>query len=320
MPGCQVRLLFMGTPVYAVPVLEGLCAANGVQVVAVYTPPDRPRGRGRPTEMTPVKSFAVHRDLPVRQPNSLRPEQALQELAEFQPDVIVVAAYGKLLPPAVLALPPHGCINIHPSLLPRYRGPSPVATAILDAAAVTGVTLMLLDERMDTGPVVAQREYALFGQETADSLTATLFQLGGEMLLECLEPWLAGRIKAEPQDDAQATLTRKLERTDGEADWLTTAVELERRRRAYDTWPGLFTSWESKVLKLLDVVPLAGDANRLVQPGLVVAVPLEETPVAVATGDGLLGLRMVQLEGRRAQSAADFLRGYPRLIGARLGG
>ncbi len=319
MPGGQVRLLFMGTPVYAVPVLEALCETKGVQVVAVYTPPDRPRGRGRPTEMTPVKSFAIHRDLPVRQPNSLRPEQAQQEIAEFQPDVIVVAAYGKLLPPPVLELPPHGCINLHPSLLPRYRGASPVATAILDAAAVTGVTLMLLDEGMDTGPVIAQREYPLSGKETADSLTATLFQRGGEMLLQCLDPWLAGRIKAEPQDDAQATLTRKLERTDGDADWLTTAVELDRRRRAYEPWPGLFTSWESKVLKLLDVVPLAGDANARVQPGLVVAFPSSETPVAVGTGDGLLGLWNVQLEGRRAQSSADFLRGYPGLIGARLG-
>ena len=320
MPGSQVRLLFMGTPVYAVPVLEALCAAKGVQVVAVYTPPDRPRGRGRPTEMTPVKAFAMQRDLPVRQPNSLRQEQVQQELAEFRPDVIVVAAYGKLLPPAVLELPPHGSINLHPSLLPHYRGPSPVVTAILDAAVVTGVTLMLLDEGMDTGPVIAQRVHTLTGQETADSLTTTLFQLGGNMLLECLEPWLAGQIKAEPQDDAQATLTHKLERTDGEANWLATAVELERRRRAYDPWPGLFTSWEGKVLKLLDVVSLAGDADARVQPGLVVAVPSTETPVAVATGDGLLGLRNLQLEGRRAQSSADFLLGYPGLIGARLSG
>jgi methionyl-tRNA formyltransferase len=308
----------MGTPDYVVPVLESLCSAPSVQVTAVYTPPDRPRGRGRSVEETPVKTFAMQRELPVRQPPSLSPPAVQRELAEFEPDVIVVAAYGKLLPPQVLEIPPHGCLNLHPSLLPRLRGPSPVVTAIRDGEAATGVTLMLLNEGMDTGPIIAQQEVPMTGRETAGALTAALFQLGGELLLECLEPWLEGRIKPQHQDETRASVTRKLQRSDGEADWSTPALELERLRRAYDPWPGLFTVWEGKVLKLLDVVPLPGDGGPLGEPGRVVEVTSAETPIAVATGQGLLGLRTLQLEGRRAQSAADFLRGHPHFIEGQL--
>ena len=318
MPNGPTRLLFMGTPVYVVPVLEALVSTPSVEIVGVYTPPDRPRGRGRAMEMTPVKGFAIQRGLLVRQPTSLRPERVQEELAELRPDVIVVAAYGKLLPPAVLNIPPHGCLNLHPSLLPRYRGPSPVVTAILDGVDATGITLMLLDEGMDTGPIVAQRESALSGHETAESLTSALFRMGAGLLLECLAPWMAGSMPARPQDDAQASATRKLQRDDGQADWRLSAVSLERRSRAYTPWPGLFTTWDGKLLKLVDVFPLLGPAGQGVEPGRVVPLTEQETALGVGTSEGLLGLRAVQLEGRRAQSARDFMQGYPGIIGARL--
>ena len=317
-----MRLVFMGTPTYAVPTLEALLNAPGAQVVGVYTPPDRPRGRGQAVEQTPIKAEALNRGLPVFQPNSLRPASAQGELAALEPDLIVVAAYGKLLPSPVLQLPRHGCLNLHPSLLPRYRGPSPVATALLDGVAATGVSLMLLDEGMDTGPVLAQREYPLSGAETAESLTADLFRLGADLLLDKLDAWIAGSLTAVPQNEAQATITRKLERADGWADWQRPAAELERRRRAFTPWPGLSTNWQGKSLRLLEVAAVENRTLKAGQPtaepGLVVALDSAEGPVGIATAQGILALQRVQLEGRRAASAAEFLNGYPAFIGSRL--
>jgi methionyl-tRNA formyltransferase len=313
-----MRLVFMGTPAFAVPVLQALTAAPYVQVVGVYTPPDRPRGRGRPTEFPPVKSAAEAQGLRVLQPPTLRSEQAQRELAGLEPDVIVVAAYGKLLPAQVLDTPAHGCLNLHPSLLPMYRGPSPVATAIVEGAASTGVTLMLLDRGMDTGPIISRQTYPLSGRETTETLTASLFQLGAELLLRCLAPWAAGQIEAQPQDDSMATTTHKLERADGQADWTLPALALDRRCRAYSPWPGLFTHWEGKVLKLLDVTPLPRTGAPLVLPGQVTPLGVADATVGVGTGDGILGLRTVQVEGRRAMPAGEFILGHPHFAGARL--
>ena len=308
----------MGTPAYAVPVLEALATVPESEVVAVYTPPDRPMGRGRRIGMPPVKVFALECGLPVYQPPSLRPENVQVELSALRPDVIVVAAYGKLLPASVFSTPPHGCLNLHPSLLPRYRGPSPVATAILDEEKTTGVTLMLLDEGMDTGPIIRQREWSLSGREDAESLTAALFRLGTKVLLESLEPWVAGQLPALPQDDTRATTTRKLQRNDGEADWQLAATVLERHSRAFCPWPGLFTKWDGKVLKLLDVVPVPATASVPIEPGRVIPLDTSGTIVGVVTSEGVLGLNSMQLEGRRPQSAGEFIRGYPHFLGARL--
>ena len=306
----------MGTPQFVTPALHILHNMAIADVVAVVTPPDRPRGRGRLPEPPVVKEAARNLGIPVLQPASLRPELVRAELAELKPGVIVVAAYGRLLPPPVLALPPHGCLNIHPSLLPRHRGPSPVAAAILEGDEVTGVSLMLLDAGMDTGPVIARREHPV-GRETAGDLTEVLFQLGAELLEEKLEPWTKGELQAQPQDDASATVTRKLERADGLADWRLPALTLERQFRAYFPWPGLYTEWQGKALKLLEVTSLPdGDGGE--EPGRVVSVS-RAAPAAVVTGGGLLGMVRVQLEGRRAVSADEFLRGYPDFIGACLG-
>ena len=310
----KLRVVFMGTPAFAVPVLQALAASDGVQVAAVYTRPDRPKGRGLAVEMPAVKSCALDLGLQVFQPASLRNEAAQEQLAGLEPEVIVVAAYGQLLPSAVLNAPSLGCLNLHPSLLPKYRGASPVATAILDGEAATGVTVMLLDEGMDTGPIVAQLEYPLSGDETAGDLTTALFKSGAELLLSQLGPWAAGEITAKAQDGALATVTRRLERGDGEADWKTPALELGRRCRAFNPWPGLYTQWGGKTLKLLEVEPVPGDAA----PGAVVGLGAGETPVGVGTVDGILGLKSLQLEGRRAVSAAEFLSGYRQFVGAQL--
>lgn len=318
-----MRLVFMGTPAFVVPVLDGLVSASQVQIAGVYTPPDRPGGRGRRPEMSPIKTYCLERGLALFQPSSLRPAETQQELTELAPDVVVVAAYGKLLPAPVLAIPHHGCLNLHPSLLPSHRGPSPVATAILEEDSVTGTTLMLLDQGMDTGPTIAQRLHHLSGEETAEALTATLFQLGTQLLLEKLDSWVGGQLAAEPQEEAKATITRKLERADGQADWTLPAAALERKRRAFTPWPGLFTHWQGKVLKLLDVASLPFDANgpaeangQQYQPGQVLPLELEHTPMGIVTSEGTLGLKLLQLEGRRPVPAGEFLKGYPQFLDA----
>ncbi len=284
---------------------------------AVVTPHDRPRGRGRQPERPPVKEAALSLGIPVLQPTTLRGESVLAELAALEPDVIVVAAYGKLLPPAVLSLAPHGCLNLHPSLLPRHRGPSPVASAILEGDEVTGTSLMLLDEGMDTGPVVARRELRLEGKETAGQLTKQLFELGADLLRQNLHRWVAGELKAEPQNDAVATLTRRLERSDGRADWHLNAEELARQCRAYDPWPGLHTEWDGRTLKLLELGTV-DDGIFHAAPGNVISDPSSDR-LMVGTGRGLLSLGRLQLEGRRAVSGKEFMNGYPAIVGGHLG-
>ena len=313
----MIRIVFMGTPSSVTPTLRLLCDMPGVEVAAAVTPPDRPRGRGRQPESPPVKQEAQSLGIPVLQPPSLRGDEAQSQLASLKPDVIVVAAYGRLLPPTVLELPPHGCLNLHPSLLPKHRGPSPVATAILEGDDKTGVSLMLLDEGMDTGPVIAQEEIELDGQEKADELTDRLFILGGNLLANSIEPWAHGELDAQAQDEAHATLSRKLERADGEADWNLPAEILARQGRAYDPWPGLYTHWQGKVLKLTDTSAQPGLDTGRATPGTVVA-PDSGKGLWVATGDGALALHRLQLEGRRPVTSEEFLRGYPDIIGANL--
>ena len=318
-----MRLVFMGTPVFVVPVLDALVQDSNIEITGVYTPPDRRQGRGRSSQMPPVKAYALERGLTVFQPVSLRREEVQQEMASLRPEVIVVAAYGKFLPSAVLNIPPRGCLNLHPSWLPKHRGPSPVITTILEGDETTGVTLMLLDQGMDTGPIIAQYEQAVGPDDTAETLTAALFQLGASLLLEKLAAWVAGELICQPQDDSLVTVTRKLERSDGEADWNLSSQQLNRRSRAFTPWPGLFTHWRGQVLKLLEVTdsrnfPEVSAPEVNVAPGRVVPLDVAGVPVGIGTAQGVLGLKRVQLEGRSPTGAADFLKGYPQFIGAQL--
>ena len=312
-----MRLIFMGTPEFAIPVLASLTKISDSEVVAVYTPPDRAAGRGRKARTSPVKDYAVQLGIQVKQPETFRSAEVQAELTDLQPDAIIVAAYGKLLPKPVLDLPEMGCLNIHPSLLPRHRGPSPVATTILNRDGVTGVTIMLLDEGMDTGPLIAQHEFFLQGDENTDDLTKALFELGARLLVETLPKWKSGEIQSESQDESIASVSRKLERSDGLVDWNLTADELERRARAFTTWPGLFTNWNESNLKLVDVSYHGVDSSKW-EPGTVFQSDDPETPAVVATSEGFLGLRTIQMEGRRPISVKDFLNGAPEFIGSKL--
>ena len=304
----------MGTPAFAVPTLDVL-VEMGCTVAAVYTQPDRPKGRSKTPLPSPVKVRAMELGLSVCQPESLRGSGAVEEMGALKPDVIVVAAYGKFLPTDVLSLPAHGCLNIHPSLLPQYRGPSPVATAILDGLTETGVSLMLLDEGMDTGPIVASETSPIGPRDTADALTFRLFETGARMLRERLPEWMEGRIEAVPQAEAGATTTRLLKREDGNADWNSTAVELDRKLRAFTPWPGLYTQWQGKALKIISAQ--LADSHETGAPGRVIALA-GESPLGVVTGSGTLGLETLQLEGRRVQSGREFLAGYPEFPGSML--
>jgi methionyl-tRNA formyltransferase len=316
----KLRVVFMGTPEFAIFPLEHLIL-NKYQVMAVYTQPDKPAGRGRSLVASPLKRAALAWKLPVVQPVSIKGDEVVEELAEFRPDVIVVAAFGQMLPQAVLDISDCGCINIHPSLLPRFRGASPVAAAILAGDEFTGVSIMLMDRGLDTGPILARRQIPIFGQDTTGSLTAKLSLIGAQLLLEVLPRWSRDELTAQPQNEAGATCSRLISKEEGEIDWRLSAVDIWRRARAFQPWPGCYTRWQGKQLKIIEVVPLP--AERALGAGQVVALPgTVESGAAfgVATGEGILGVIKVQLEGKRVVSAAEFLRGQQQFIGSILSG
>ena len=310
--GMALTIVFFGSPPEAVESLSVLKAA-GFEIAAVYTRPDRPAGRGNRLTPTAVKTWAAERGLDVRTPGDLRSRDALRRLAETRADAFVVAAYGRILPPAALDIPRLGVINVHPSLLPKYRGPSPVQTAILDGVRETGVTIMQLDEGMDTGMILrSSGPVPLDGTERTGDLMARLFSLGARMLPGVLIDLAEDRLAPAPQDDSMASVTRLVKRGDGEVDWRRPAGYLERMVRAYDPWPGVFTTWYARTLKILDA-SVAEDGPRQRPPGTVFRYG---GGLAVATGEGALELRRVQLAGRRAGDAADFLNGHPEIVGA----
>lgn len=310
-----MRVVFMGTPAFAVPVLEALVSA-GCEVVAAYSRPDRPSGRGRRTSSTPVKAAAEAMDIAVFQPPSLKAPKVQAELEALAPDVVVVAAYGLFLPGDVLDLPRHSCLNIHPSLLPKLRGPSPVSTAIVDGETTTGVTIMVMDEGVDTGPILAQREIPIGGSETAEQLTSRLFEMGARLLVEVLPDWAEGRIQASPQDGSQATITRLLSREDGRIDWGEDAEQIARRVRGFTPWPGSHTYWDGRMLKIIEATP--GDRPAAGRPGRV-AESSAGDGIHISTGRGTLRVSRLQLEGRRAAGAREFLQGNGSIAGAHLG-
>ncbi len=313
-----IRVLFMGTPDFAVPSLRALTeqANAGLAVAGVVTRPDKPVGRKQQVVFSPVKQFALEHDIPVYQPGPLRRPEALALLRDLAPDLIVVAAFGQILPPEVLALPLHGCLNVHASLLPRWQGASPINAAILAGDAETGVTIMLMDAGLDTGPALARRATPIGADETAGELSDRLALLGAELLVETIPRWLAGIITLEPQDESRATMTRLLQKSDGRLDWQRPADELARQVRAYTPWPGAFTTWEGRTLKVLRARAIPFETD--LPPGACLA-PAGDPSLAVATGQGALALEVIQLEGKRAMPSAEVARGHPTLASARLG-
>ncbi|WP_018946676.1 methionyl-tRNA formyltransferase [Thioalkalivibrio sp. AKL17] len=317
------RIVYAGTPDFAVPALEALIAA-GHPPVAVYTQPDRPAGRGRKLRPGPVKQAATAAGIPVEQPESLRDPQARARLAEWQPDLLVVAAYGLILPRAVLEIPPLGGVNIHASLLPRWRGAAPIHRAILAGDDETGVCLMQMAPGLDTGPVHACWRLPLGPRVTTGEVHDALARMGAELLVERLPAIARGESVPEPQDDARATYADKLEKDEARLDWDQPAGELDRRVRAFDPWPVAWTRMPDgeAVLRIHAARPVeAAQAATMTPadagPGTIVAAGGEG--VDVVTGDGLLRLERVQLPGRRPVSAGDWAN-TGDLTGQRLGG
>ena len=308
-----MRVIFMGTPEFAVPSLEKL-VLDQYQIVAVYTQPDKTAGRGRSPTSSPVKKAAASRMLSVVQPVNFREAEVAAQLEGFHPDVIVVAAFGQILPQSVLDIPTYGCINIHPSLLPEFRGASPVAAAILAGSGFSGVSIMLLDKGLDTGPVLARAQVAISVQDTTGSLTAKLSLVAAQLLLEVLPSWLGGGLVPRPQDETEASYSGTFSKQDGEVDWHLSAIDIWRRVRAFHPWPGCYTRWQGRQLRIIEATPLPGGETN--EAGRVVTLNRGGVELGVDTGNGVLGILKVQLEGKRVMTAAEFLRGQEQLIGA----
>ncbi len=317
-PGQRLRVVFLGTPELALPVFAALLAAPALEVVLAVTQPDRPAGRGRQLTPSPTRRLAEEHGVPVFQPERLRGEEALDRLRAVDADLFVITAYGQILRQTVLDLPRLGCLNVHPSLLPRHRGPAPIAAAILAGDEETGVTVMLTDRGMDTGPILTQTAVPLHAGETTASLTPQLIALGAELLLQTIPAWANGQLTPLPQDEAVATYSHTFTREDGLIAWERPAREIARQIRALNPWPRAYTFSAGKRLLLLDArEELTVPPDDGMAPGTVVAGAVGG--LLVATGDGLLRLLEVQPEGRRAVSAATYLRGQRALIGRVLG-
>lgn len=308
------RLVFMGTPELARTVLVGLADDPRWEIVRVVVQPDKPVGRGLQCQPPPVKVEALARGLSVVQPVKARDPGFLAELAALEPDLVVVAAYGQLLPPALLAIPSRGCLNVHTSLLPRWRGAAPIQWAIAEGDAETGVTLMRMDAGLDTGEIVAEVRTAIGPADTGQTLHDRLAQLGTALLVRTLPDWLQGKIMARPQPAEGVTYARKLTRELGLLDWQQPAEVLERRIRAFNPWPGAHTTSPVGLLKVWEAAAIPGSGG---QPGRVASAAGDQ--LVVETAMGSLALQSVQREGRRRMTAREFLAGGGLRSGDRLG-
>jgi methionyl-tRNA formyltransferase len=301
----DVRLVFMGSPEFALPTLRAL--VKEYTVVGVVTQPDRPAGRGRALTPPPVKTLALELDLPVIQPRRLREPDAMQQLRQWQPDLITVAAFGQILRPEVLDLPRYGCLNVHASLLPHWRGAAPVQAAILHGDAETGITIMRMDPGVDTGPILSQQAMPILPDDTTGSLGARLAELGADLLVRTLPLYLRGELKPTPQDNSAATYAPMLKKEDGALDFSQPVETLARGVRAFNPWPGAYTTWNGQILKIhrAHAIPTASP----ILPGK--AGTLQGKP-AIAALDGWLVLEEVQPAGKNRVPGEVFLRGARR--------
>jgi len=311
----RARTIFFGSGPFAVPILDALAGDPRLELVAVVSAPDRPAGRSREVTPTPVAARASALRIPLVQPVRVRAPEAIAELTAHQPDLGVLADYGQIVPRPVLDLPPHGILNVHPSLLPRHRGATPVAATIAAGDDRAGVTIIRMDDGIDTGPIVARQSWPLSGTERAPDLEAHAAREGAALLMRTIHPWLAGTAPAIPQAPAGATVTRPFRRDDGRLEPVRRALELERDVRALAPWPGSFL--ETPAGRLAVHEASLGDSEPGDEPGALVR---HGDRLALATADGRLILDRVQLAGRRAVRGDEFLRGQPRLVGARVAG
>lgn len=308
----EIRTLFMGTPDFALDTLRGLIEA-GCKMVGVYTQPDRPRGRGRKLAPPPVKELALAQGIAVFQPHKLRDPAAVEELKALAPDLIVVVAYGQILPQAVLDIPQYGCINVHASLLPKYRGAAPINQAIIDGENETGVTTMLMDVGLDTGDMLIKKSLPIRPDETAGELHDRLAPLGRQAMEETLRQLCAGTLRPQKQDDAQSCYAGMMKKEDGRIDWNLPAQQIHNLVRGLDPWPAAYTSLSGETLKIgkTRVESGTGEAGHI--------LAADDSGVRVACGNGALSIGELQLPGKRKMAAVDFLRGHQLPCGTRLG-
>jgi methionyl-tRNA formyltransferase len=305
-----MKLIFAGTPEFAAVALKALINSPH-EIVAVYTQPDRPSGRGLKLTPSPVKTLALENNLPVYQPASLKDGLEQEKLANLNADVMVVAAYGLLLPAPVLTMPKLGCINIHPSLLPRWRGAAPIQRTIFAGDTETGVAIMQMDVGLDTGPVMLQKKYKLAADETSQTLHDKLALLGSEALLEVLTLLEQNKITPQPQDEAGVTYANKISKEEALIDWTRPAIELEREIRAFNPWPVAYTSWQQQNLRIWHAKALQEITNK--PPRSIMRASKEG--IDVATGEGMLRLLQLQLPGGKVLSVADFYNAHRDKLG-----
>jgi methionyl-tRNA formyltransferase len=305
----MTTVVFMGTPDFSVPILQALI--KQYSVIGVVTQPDRPAGRKQQIHVSPVKQVALDHQIPVLQPERLRRPEAIAELKQWQPDVYVVAAFGQILPQSVLDIPQHGSINVHASLLPRWRGAAPIQAALRAGDAETGVTIMKMDAGLDTGPMLKMRAIPIASDETGASLHDKLSVLGAELLIETLPGYLDGIILPQAQPEAGITIAPQVKKEEGNIDWSQDAQTIERLIRAFTPWPGTFSFFKGQQLKILNSEVVSGSAA----PGKVVKVT---NGIAVGTGRNLLRLKTIQLAGRKAMPVEEFVKGQADFIYATL--
>ena len=305
------RVVFMGSPDFALPTLDAL--TQNFDLVGVVTQPDRPAGRGRILTPPPVKELAAGLHIPVIQPRRLRDSEVMEVLAKWNADLIVVAAFGQILPPEILDLPAHGCLNVHASLLPRWRGAAPIQAAILHGDSQTGVTIMKMDEGLDTGPQLSQRELPISAQDTAGSLSPKLAQLGAELLIETIPAYLNRDLLPNAQQ-GESTYAPMLKKSDGELDFTQTARYLERKIRAFDPWPGTFMNWNDQRLIIhrarIAQAGQPGDGENIVAGDHLI---IEDYP-AIMTGEGIIIFEELQPAGKKSMHGQVFLRGSQQWV------
>ncbi len=310
-----MRILFCGTPQFAVPTLKHLLAQPEFEILAVITQPDRPRNRGRQISSSPVKEVALAAKLPVHQPEKIRAAEVQELLQSYSPEFIVIIAYGQIIPARLLPIPKHGWINLHASLLPKYRGAAPINWAIVNGETRTGLTTMRIDAGMDTGDILLQREFEIDAKETAPELSARLSEAGAPLMAETLRGLAAGKITPRPQDHSQATLAPMLKRDDGRIDWTRNAREIYNRMRGFAPWPGAYTTFRGQTCHLRSE-PVSNE-KRDAPPGTLL---LEDGDLFVVCGGAtVLRLLAVKLEGRKFVSALEFANGARLKSGERFG-
>jgi len=307
-----MRVVFMGSPEFALPTLSALAQSPDHEVLAVFTQPDRPAGRGKKLAGPPVKALAVELGLPVLQPEKVRSDEAFEQLKEFAADVIVVVGYGQIIPQRIIDLPEFGCVNVHSSLLPKYRGAAPVNWAIVRGETETGVCTMKIVKKLDAGDVLLCRKTAIGPDETASELTARLAPLGAELLLETLAGLEAGVITPQPQDESQMTYAPMMKREDAAIDWTLPAAEIHNRVRGFDPWPGAYTTYRGKRLQIRRTRMAEGSG----EPGEILATG---EALTIACGGGAIAATELQPEGKPRMASAAFVNGYRPQIGDRLG-